>query len=105
MPRGFPTQSGHFLYPPGLDSRAQLPPPRHEETNRRARTYPRQEKKMATLLEQLRAMTVTVADTGDINSIAKFKPRDATTNPSLITAAAQMAEYREVVDDALRWAE
>ena len=39
------------------------------------------------------AMTVVVADTGDINSIEKFKPRDATTNPSLITAAAQMPEY------------
>ncbi len=60
---------------------------------------------MATLLDQLNKMTVTVADTGDINSIKKFKPRDATTNPSLITAAAQMDEYRDVVDDALRWAE
>jgi transaldolase len=60
---------------------------------------------LATLLEQLDKMTVTVADTGDINSIKKFRPRDATTNPSLITAAAQMDEYRDVVDDALRWAE
>jgi transaldolase len=58
-----------------------------------------------TLLEQLKAMTVTVADTGDINSIRKFLPRDATTNPSLITAAAQMPEYQDVVDGALRWAE
>jgi transaldolase len=57
------------------------------------------------LLEQLSAMTVTVADTGDIRSIEKFRPRDATTNPSLVTAAAQMAEYRDVVDSALRWAE
>ncbi len=57
------------------------------------------------LLEQLGAMTVVVADTGDINSIRKFKPRDATTNPSLITAAAQMEEYREIVDEALRWAQ
>jgi transaldolase len=56
------------------------------------------------LLEQLKKMSVVVADTGDINSIQKFKPRDATTNPSLITAAAQMDEYRGVVDDALRWA-
>jgi len=47
-------------------------------------------------------MTVVVADTGDINSIRKFRPRDATTNPSLITAAAQMEEYREVVDAALK---
>jgi transaldolase len=57
-----------------------------------------------TLLDQLTKMTVVVADTGDINSIQKFKPRDATTNPSLITAAAQMPEYQEVVDGALRWA-
>ncbi len=60
---------------------------------------------MGSLLDQLSAMTVTVADTGDIRSIEKFRPRDATTNPSLITAAAQMVEYGDVVDSALRWAE
>jgi len=59
---------------------------------------------MATLLEQLKTMTVVVADTGDMNSMKKFKPRDATTNPSLITAAAQMPEYTQLVDDALLWA-
>ncbi len=59
---------------------------------------------MASLLDQLNTMTVTVADTGDINSIQKFKPRDATTNPSLITAAAQMPEYSELVDGALTYA-
>ena len=53
------------------------------------------------LLEQLRAMTVVVADTGDIQAIEKFTPRDATTNPSLITAAAQMPEYQEIVDETL----
>lgn len=47
------------------------------------------------LLEQLREFTVVVADTGDIQAIEKFKPQDATTNPSLITAAAQMPEYRK----------
>jgi transaldolase len=57
-----------------------------------------------TLLEQLSQMTVVVADTGDINAIRKFKPRDATTNPSLLSAAAQMKEYAQVVDDALGWA-
>jgi len=57
-----------------------------------------------TLLDQLKTMTVTVADTGDIHSIEKYKPRDTTTNPSLITAAAAMPEYAEVVDEALRWA-
>ncbi|MTJ55381.1 transaldolase [Anabaena sp. UHCC 0253] len=50
------------------------------------------------LLEQLREVTVVVADTGDIQSIEQFKPQDATTNPSLITAAAQMPEYQNIVD-------
>lgn len=56
---------------------------------------------MATLLEQLRTMTVVVADTGDIESIEQFKPRDATTNPSLITAAAEMPKYKAIVDNTL----
>ena len=56
------------------------------------------------LLEQLKAVTVVVADSGDIHSIRKFTPRDATTNPSLITAAAQMPEYQDVVRAALDWA-
>jgi transaldolase len=56
------------------------------------------------LLEQLSQMTVIVSDTGDINAIRKVKPRDSTTNPSLIMAAAQMPEYAPVVDDTLRWA-
>ena len=59
---------------------------------------------MSTLLDQLKSMTVVVADTGDIKSIRQFTPRDATTNPSLITAAAQMPEYADVVDGALAWA-
>ncbi|WNZ25590.1 transaldolase [Leptolyngbya sp. NK1-12] len=57
------------------------------------------------LLEQLREMTVVVADTGDIQAIQKFTPRDATTNPSLITAAAQMPEYQEIVDETLKQAQ
>ncbi len=59
---------------------------------------------MATLLEQLRQFTVVVADTGDIKAIQTFEPQDATTNPSLITAAAQMPEYQEIVDDTLKTA-
>jgi transaldolase len=55
-------------------------------------------------LEQLKSMTVVVSDTGDINSIEKFRPRDATTNPSLITTAAAMPVYAKIVDDALVWA-
>jgi transaldolase len=54
-------------------------------------------------LDQLKSMTVVVSDTGDINSIEKFKPRDATTNPSLIAAAAAMPAYAKLVDDALVW--
>ncbi|HXJ44507.1 MAG TPA: transaldolase family protein, partial [Bryobacteraceae bacterium] len=54
-----------------------------------------------TLLEQLRKMTVVVADTGDIEAIEIFRPRDATTNPSLITAAAEMPKYAPIVDDTL----
>jgi transaldolase len=56
------------------------------------------------LFDQLFQMTVVVADTGDINAIRKFKPRDATTNPSLIVSAAQMKEYAPLVDEALTWA-
>jgi transaldolase len=53
------------------------------------------------LLEQLRTYTVVVADTGDIQAMEQFKPQDATTNPSLITAAAQMPQYQQIVDDVL----
>src|ERR1700753_116388 len=54
-----------------------------------------------TLLEQLREMTVVVADTGDIKSIEKYNPQDAPTNPSLLTAAAEMPEYQPIVDEVL----
>lgn len=57
---------------------------------------------MANLLEQLKQYTIVVADTGDIQAIEKFKPRDATTNPSLITAAAQMPQYQKIVDETLK---
>jgi transaldolase len=56
------------------------------------------------LLEQLAKMTVVVSDTGDFNAIEKYKPQDATTNPSLLMAAAQMPAYASVVDEALAWA-
>ena len=59
---------------------------------------------MASLLEQLRGMTTVVADTGDINSIEKFKPTDSTTNPSLIQAASGMPAYASIVDDVLKHA-
>lgn len=56
---------------------------------------------MSNALEQLKQMTTVVADTGDINSIKAYAPTDATTNPSLIFAAAKMPEYNALVDDAI----
>jgi transaldolase len=56
------------------------------------------------LLEQLRGYTTVVADTGDIEAMEKFRPTDATTNPSLITTAAQMPQYQPIVDEVLKQA-
>ncbi|WP_457577467.1 transaldolase, partial [Desulfomarina sp.] len=56
------------------------------------------------LLDQLKKMTVVVADTGDLQAIGTYTPRDATTNPSLITAAAKMEQYQDIVDDTLKQA-
>ena len=53
------------------------------------------------LLDQLRKMTVVVADTGDFESIAQYQPRDTTTNPSLLFKAAQMPHYRSLLDEAI----
>ena len=53
------------------------------------------------LLGSLKKSTVVVADTGDIDSIARYKPRDATTNPSLLFQAAQKKEYAHLVEKAL----
>ncbi len=58
---------------------------------------------MTSKLDQLRAMSVVVADTGDMASIAKFKPVDATTNPSLILKAAQLPAYAPLVEEAISW--
>lgn len=54
-------------------------------------------------LDQLRTMTEVVADTGDIEAIAKYKPTDATTNPSLLLKAAQLPAYDSLITDALNW--
>ncbi|MEI6056642.1 MAG: transaldolase [Lentisphaerota bacterium] len=55
-------------------------------------------------LESLKKMTVVVADTGDINSIAKFTPTDATTNPSLILKSASNETYKGLITDAVSYA-
>ncbi len=56
---------------------------------------------MATQLDQLKAFTTVVADTGDFVSMKEFAPQDATTNPSLILKAAAMPEYAHLVDKAI----
>lgn len=53
-------------------------------------------------LEQLRQLTVVVADTGDIDAIRQLQPTEATTNPSLILQASQLAQYRPLLLDACR---
>ena len=55
-------------------------------------------------LDQLREYTDVVADTGDIEAIAKFKPVDATTNPSLLLKAASLDQYAELIADSAVWA-
>lgn len=55
-------------------------------------------------LEQLKQMTVVVADTGDIEAIQQYQPQDATTNPSLILAAADLPQYQRLIDDAVAYA-
>lgn len=52
-------------------------------------------------LDQLKQHTVVVADTGDFEAMRAYKPQDATTNPSLILAASQKAEYKPLVDKAI----
>ena len=57
---------------------------------------------MNSLLSQLKQFSVIVADTGDFESIRKYQPRDATTNPTLLQKAAEMPEYAELVQRTLR---
>ena len=59
---------------------------------------------MTDKLPSLRQYTTVVADTGDIAAMKLYQPQDATTNPSLILNAAQIPEYRKLIDDAVAWA-
>src|SRR5882672_7197901 len=54
-------------------------------------------------LDQLKKFTTIVSDTGEFEEIKKFHPTDATTNPSLILAAADMPEYHFLVEDAIKY--
>ncbi|MGK2889733.1 MAG: transaldolase [Candidatus Malihini olakiniferum] len=59
---------------------------------------------MTDKLTSLCQLTTVVADTGDIAAMKLYKPQDATTNPSLILNAAQIPEYRFLIEDAVKWA-
>ena len=57
---------------------------------------------MTTALDQLKQFTTVVADTGDFQQLAQYKPRDATTNPSLILKAVQKDDYRPLLEKTVR---
>ena len=59
---------------------------------------------MSNQLEQLRQYTTVVADTGDIEAIARYRPVDATTNPSLLLKATELPAYAPLIDEAVQWA-
>lgn len=56
---------------------------------------------MDNLLDQLKQFSIVVADTGELESIRKYRPRDATTNPSLLLKAAQKPEYKDLLEEVL----
>ncbi|WP_149739274.1 transaldolase [Rhizobium sp. RU20A] len=58
---------------------------------------------MATKLEQLRSMTTVVADTGDIEAVARLKPVDCTTNPTIVLKALGTPMFADAVDEAVKW--
>jgi transaldolase len=58
---------------------------------------------MASKLDQLRSMTVVVADTGDIEAVRRLKPQDCTTNPSLLLKAAGNPAYAHMIEEAVAW--
>lgn len=59
---------------------------------------------MSNQLEQLQKLTTVVADTGEVEAISKYKPEDATTNPSLIFKAAQLESYSHLIDESVAYA-
>jgi transaldolase len=58
---------------------------------------------MASKLDQLRGMTVVVADTGDIEAVRRLKPQDCTTNPSLLLKAVENPAYAHIIEEAVAW--
>jgi len=60
--------------------------------------------RMASTLDQLKALTVVVADTGDFEAMQEYLPTDATTNPSLILQASQKPQYDQLINEAVKYA-
>lgn len=60
--------------------------------------------KIPSALDQLKQLTVVVADTGDFETMKKYMPTDATTNPSLILQASQKPQYDKLINDAIDYA-
>jgi len=58
---------------------------------------------MTSSLDQLKQYTTVVSDSGDFQLIEKYKPQDSTTNPSLVYSAAQLSQYKHLVDDAIKY--
>ncbi len=58
---------------------------------------------MTSKLEQLRSMTTVVADTGDIEAVARLKPIDCTTNPTIVLKALGTDMFKDVFDEAIQW--
>ncbi len=58
---------------------------------------------MPSKLDQLRAMTAVVADTGDIEAVRRLKPQDCTTNPTLLLKAVQTPAYAQILEEAMTW--
>ncbi len=99
---GWTLEDFRFVHPGArrtLEERFQRPPP-HTTMSTNAIAEKETGKKLSQL-EQLREFTTVVADTGDFESIKEFKPRDATTNPSLIYAATQNEKYFHLLDKVL----
>ncbi len=58
---------------------------------------------MASILDQLRDVTVVVADTGDVDAVARLKPVDCTTNPSIVLKALATEQFADTLDEAINW--
>jgi len=81
-----------------------LHPPSANILKHYGRTYHPTDYNMTNSLDQLKATgTVVVSDSGDFASIGKYKPQDATTNPSLILAASKKSDYAKLIDVAVEY--